>query len=113
MGFWCDLQNVPSICWRSKGVYNEDQALILWTLGFCPQHEFISLAETAKGERRDLAKFKMFEEKRKCFAAKRSPDFLKLKLFDVFPQRQMFDAKSLNLLKCSRVRGPRGEAVVN
>ena len=40
-------------------------------------------------------------------------DLLKLKLFDVSPQRQMFGAKSLNLLKCSRVRGPRGEAVVN
>ena len=75
IGIWRELQNVPSAtCRRSKGVYNEDQALILWTLGFCPQHEFISLAETAMVERRDLAKFKMFEEKRKCFAAKRSLD---------------------------------------
>ena len=52
-------------CWRSKRVYNEDQALILWTLGSYPQHEFIFLAESMVSIR-DIAKFKMFEEKVFC-----------------------------------------------
>ena len=68
---FCDVLRFSVICktfpacWRSKGVYNKDQALILWTLGSCPQHEFIFLAESMV-TRRDIAKFKMFEEKVFC-----------------------------------------------
>ena len=109
---FCDVLRFSVICktfpacWRSKGVYNEDQALILWTQNM---NSFSLRSQWLVEETLPSSKCL----KRKCFAAKRSLDLLKLKLFDVSPQRQMFDAKSLNLLKCSRVRSPGGEAVVN